>query len=427
MKRGIESVQLDSLCDGITDCNHSTPSWLREGVFIIRNFNIKDRVLDISDAYYVDEETYAQRAKRAVPESGDIVISREAPMGEACLIPDNLKCCLGQRLVLLKPNKNKTHPHYLLNALYSHYVQQQIQRIDSTGSTVSNLNIPDLQGLLIPVTSLSEQIRIGNLFDTMARKLENNRVLVAKLSSFVQMLYNYWFVQFDFPNEEGKPYRASGGKMAYNEILQYEIPKGWKVGTLSSLGTIVGGGTPDTKTDKFYCAEGIAWITPKDLSDRRSNYISHGYRDITELGLSKSSAALMPEGTVLMSSRAPIGLVAIATNDVSTNQGFKSIIPFENYSSEYIAQVIKTQLPSIISKGGGTTFKEVSKDNLETFTVVIPSTETMRSYNVIAKSVGNYIRNTEAENQELISLRDWLLPLLMNGQVLIESTRGNNG
>lgn len=114
--------KLNQLCREIVDCPHSTPDWKSEGVRVIRNFNLKDGNLDFSDGYFVDEDTYLSRVKRAIPESGDIIISREAPMGVVAIVPQNLKCCLGQRLVLLKVDKTKCNPFYLLYTLMSDFV-----------------------------------------------------------------------------------------------------------------------------------------------------------------------------------------------------------------------------------------------------------------------------------------------------------------
>lgn len=137
----MEFLTLESLCSEIIDCPHSTPKWLDEGIPVVRNYNLVDGHIDTSNLSYVDESTYLDRIKRAKPEEGDIIISREAPMGVVGIVPKGFKCCLGQRLVLLKVDRSKCDPQYLLYALLSNIVQVQIHRIDLTGSIVSNLNI----------------------------------------------------------------------------------------------------------------------------------------------------------------------------------------------------------------------------------------------------------------------------------------------
>lgn len=168
--------KLNDLCTDIVDCPHTTPDWKNEGIRVVRNFNLKDGNLDFTDGYFVDEATYLGRTKRAIPEEGDIIISREAPMGVVGIVPKGLKCCLGQRLVLLKVNKGKCDPYYLLNTLMSDFVQTQFKRADATGSIVSNLCIPDLKEIIIPVIE-SGQEDVARLLEIINKKqLINNAI-----------------------------------------------------------------------------------------------------------------------------------------------------------------------------------------------------------------------------------------------------------
>ena len=234
-------------------------------------------------------------------------------------------------------------------------------------------------------------------------------------------LYDYWFVQFDFPNENGKPYRTSGGTMEWCQELGRELPKGWKAGTVVDLGEIVSGATPSTTEENYYTTNGIAWITPNDLSDNEHNmFVFHGERDITEAGLSSCSAILMPAGSVLMSSRAPIGYLAIAANPVCTNQGFKSIICTKDYGTLFVYYTLKRNVQGIARQGVGTTFKEVSRDTLARYTVLLPDTTIAKHFEQLIAPISQTRKNCEQENRELIALRDWLLPMLMNGQAKVE-------
>ena len=230
-------------------------------------------------------------------------------------------------------------------------------------------------------------------------------------------LYDYWFLQFDFPDENGKPYKSSGGKMVWNGELKREIPAGWESGSISDLGKVIAGGTPSTKHPEYYSKEGIAWITPNDLSNTSDKYISRGGRDISQLGLRNSSAKLMPKGTVLLTSRAPIGYIAITKNEVCTNQGFKSIVPYNKFGSEYVYYTVLNMVPYIKSLGTGSTFTEVSKDVISKVKVVIPQEKILNNFKNTIETIEEKRIQAETENKELTSLRDFLLPLLMNGQV----------
>ncbi len=416
----IRYLPLSEVCSQIIDCPHQTPEWLATGVPVIRNFNLVDGQLDFSDAYYVDEETYGIRTRRAVPTEGDIIFSREAPIGNCAIIPPNFRCCLGQRLVLLRTNPKVCSPEYLLAALQSPYVKQQIAQVAKSGSIVSNFNIGDMKDLIIPVIAGNESIaQISNLLN---RKLSTNRLLCSELESMAKTLYDYWFVQFDFPDENGKPYRTSGGEMVWNDQLKREIPKGWGVGKIKQLGSIVSGGTPSTKHEEYYCDCGFAWITPNDLSGNEGKmFIGHGDRDVTQTGVDNSSATLMPKGSVLLSTRAPIGYLAISENELSTNQGFKSIVPDAGYSEYYIYYLLQRNIPALEKQGVGTTFKEISKDTLAEFEVLLPNKTIANMFAENITSACELRAKLEKENRELTRLRDWLLPMLMNGQATVTS------
>ena len=191
----------------------------------------------------------------------------------------------------------------------------------------------------------------------------------------------------------------------------------WSKGVLSDLGTIVGGSTPSKAKPEYYTAQGIAWITPKDLSINRSKFISHGENDITELGLKNSSASIMPEGTVLFSSRAPIGYIAIAAGEVTTNQGFKSVIPKVDVGTAFVYYFLKHSLPIIEGMASGSTFKEVSGSTMKSVPAVIPSRETLQKFGDLCAPIFAQQRTFEKQNQSLAALRDSLLPKLISGEI----------
>lgn len=186
---------------------------------------------------------------------------------------------------------------------------------------------------------------------------------------------------------------------------------------LSDLGTIVAGGTPSKTKPEYYSEKGIAWITPKDLSLNKSKFISHGEIDISELGFSKSSATKMPTGTVLFSSRAPIGYIAIAANEVTTNQGFKSVVPNENVGTAFMYYLLKFLLPTIEGMASGSTFKEISGAGMKSVPVIIPDNETIDKFNAFCTPIFQQQEVFEAENSRLVDIRDALLPKLMAGEL----------
>ncbi|MCI5983396.1 MAG: restriction endonuclease subunit S [Bacteroidales bacterium] len=234
-----------------------------------------------------------------------------------------------------------------------------------------------------------------------------------------KQLYDYWFVQFDFPDANGKPYKSSGGKMVWNEKLKREIPVGWEVKNLGSVAEIVNGATPSTADEENYGGD-IVWITPKDLSDQKCKFIYFGQRTITEKGYKSCSTSILPVGTVLMSSRAPIGLVSIAKTEVCTNQGFKSIVPNDMSLSLFIYYYIKQNVLRIQSLGVGTTFMEVSKDKMEKFPILIPKDKLLAEWTDKVSAFSDQQFEMVKQLNDLTAQREYLLPLLMNGQVSVK-------
>ena len=207
----------------------------------------------------------------------------------------------------------------------------------------------------------------------------------------------------------------------FNEIFIVNADTNWPECALSDIGAIVAGGTPSKSKPEYYANQGIAWITPKDLSIDKSKFVSHGENDISELGFSKSSATKMPAGTVLFSSRAPIGYIAIAQNEITTNQGFKSVIPNEDIGTAYVYFLLKKLLPAIEKMASGSTFKEISGAGMKSVLTVMPDADTIHCFNTFCKPIFKEQELLEAENRRLSALRDTLLPKLMSGELDVSS------
>ena len=193
-----------------------------------------------------------------------------------------------------------------------------------------------------------------------------------------------------------------------------------KCATTPDLGRIVGGSTPTTENRANFTVNGTPWITPYDLSGNQGNkFIARGIQDVSDQGIKSASLKKHPEGTVLLSSRAPIGYMAIARNELTTNQGFKSFIPTSGYSTAYIYYTVKSSLKTITQYASGSTFKEISGAVLKTVKVCLPDSDVVVHFTSAVEPTLKRQDLLELENQQLTQLRDWLLPLLMNGQVTV--------
>ena len=306
--------------------------------------------------------------------------------------------------------------------LYSYLSQLDLSNLDS-GSTLPSMTKSAYESIVVKLPDLKIQKAVATILFNIRKKLEINNQINQELEAMAKTLYDYWFVQFDFPDQNGNPYKSSGGKMVYHPELKREIPEGWGVEKLENLGTIVGGSTPTKSiSDNFTKGgEGYSWITPNDLSNNKGNkFIKNGEIDVTVRGLKDAGLKLYPEGTVLMSSRAPVGYLAISTKEITTNQGFKSFIPDKKYGKNYIYYTLQNNLKVIEQHASGSTFKEISATVLKDITIIQPNLDIVKKFEEKVSSINSYIKVNEEQKQELTQVRDWLLPMLMNGQVKVE-------
>lgn len=378
--------------------------------------------LSIGDFRYVNK--YVETSEKTISEEAlknsstkllkinDIIISARGTVGAMAMLKEEMafnQSCFGLR----------SKDVYLNQDYLYYYLKYYIKSIKSKtqGSVFETINLSTFDMLDIDIIDMRYQDKIAHILSAVDNKIELNIKQNKEIDTLTRTIYDYWFTQFEFPDKTNQPYMSSGGRMFWNEKLKRDIPVGWKDGRIENLGEVILGGTPKTSVKKNYSDHGIAWITPNDLSNKSDMYISHGERDISEIGLESSSAKLMPSGSVLLTTRAPIGYLAIAINEVCTNQGFKSIVPNEGLSSEYVFYTIKRNMPKIISLGSGTTFKEVSKDSLSNLEVILPDENVIDRFNKVIFPFAETRKKCELENKYLGNLREFLLPLLMNGQV----------
>ena len=302
------------------------------------------------------------------------------------------------KLMVIRAKKDVVSPKYLYYFLKNSSTVAELQLLAETRSgTFPQITFSEVANLTIPVPSLAVQEVIVQTMQCLEDKITCNEQINDNLEQQAQSYFQELFVDNADPE--------------------------WDIGTISDLGTVVGGSTPSKAKPEYYTESGIAWITPKDLSINKSKFVSHGENDITELGLKNSSAAIMPEGTVLFSSRAPIGYIAIAAGEVTTNQGFKSVVPKPEIGTPFVYFFLKNTLPVIEGMASGSTFKEVSGSTMKNVPAVIPDAETLAKFSDFCAPIFAQQRILEEQNQSLAALRDNLLPKLMSGEIDVSAVQ----
>ncbi|SDZ37339.1 type I restriction enzyme, S subunit [Proteiniborus ethanoligenes] len=239
---------------------------------------------------------------------GDILYSEIRPKNKrfAFVDFDAKDYVASTKLMVLRRKNANIDNRYLYYVVTNERFISILQNLAETRSgTFPQITFNELGMQKVKIPKLKEQKAIAHILSTLDEKIEVNNRINKTLENMAQAIFKHWFVDFEFPNEEGEPYKSSGGEMVESELGM--IPKGWEVGTIQDIGDVVGGATPSRKIDKYFVEKGIPWITPKDLSENKNMFISRGALDITEEAYKSTSVKKMPKGTVLFSSRAPIG------------------------------------------------------------------------------------------------------------------------
>ncbi|MCL1647666.1 restriction endonuclease subunit S [Elizabethkingia anophelis] len=273
------------------------------------------------------------------------------------------------------------------------------------------------QEILIP-SSVTQQQKIASILSSLDDKIELNSKINDNLERMAKTLYDYWFVQFDFPNENGKPYKSSGGKMIWNEILKREIPEGWEVKKIREICSTGSGGTPKSTEVNYYENGKIPWLNSGELN---KTFIISTTNFITELGMKNSSAKLFPSNIILMAMYgATAGKTSIVSFETTTNQAVCAIIPNDHLLFHYIKFSLDNMYRYLVNLSTGSARDNLSQDKIRDLNTIIPAERTIRDFSNTVIILFNKIKNNHIQNQQLSSLRDWLLPMLMNGQVKIE-------
>lgn len=390
-----------------------------------------------------------ERLKKFQLLEGDIVFSRVGSVDRRALVREKESDWLfSGRCLRVRVDKERVDSTYLSYFFGFEGFKEYVRGV-AVGATMPSINTKILSELPIFLPPLPEQKAIAHILGSLDDKIELNRQMNQTLEHMAQAMFKSWFVDFDpvidnalaqgneIPEElqpRAEQRLALGDKrqplpehiqklfpseFEFSGELDKWVPKGWSCGNLSDISDVVGGGTPSTKVPENFCKDGIPWLSPKDLSGYEWKYISKGATDITEIGLKNSSAKLMPKGTVLFSSRAPIGYVAIAENEICTNQGFKSLVPKEGICSDYLFYFLKSNIESIEAIATGSTFKEVSGTAIKNFEIIIPDIKILQSFERQTKYWNEKSLVNQKELESLTKLRDSLLPMLISGEVRV--------
>lgn len=350
---------------------------------------------------------------------GDIItpLTEQTPglLGSTAMIPESDKYIQSQDVALITPDESKLDRNFCYYLLPSKIVKQQLAA--GAQQTKIRHTTPDrIKDLTVFIPSLPEQKAIGKLLKCVDQKIALNREINRNLVAMARQLYDYWFVQFDFPDENGKPYKSSGGKMVWNEKLKREIPQGWNVDNILSICEIKVGGTPSKSNNTYWDNGSIPFFGPTDVSDNifQLDTIDH----ITHEGLEHCASSLFQVGDVILTARGSIGKMIIVGEPMAMNQSCYALSPkFQN--TTYLYFLSKELIEWLKAKGSGSVFKSFNAQDVEYSQLCIAPSEIIKKFCKSVDCIFSQIRTNTQEIASLTTQRDELLPLLMNGQVSI--------
>ena len=393
----MEEKKLKDICEFIVDCPHSTAKDEGSGYPLIRTPNVGKGRLILQGVHRVNEQVYKTRNERATPSTGDIILAREAPVGNAAIIMPGQKVCLGQRVVLFRVKKEIANPMFLVYYLLSNEVQHKLKN-NANGAVVAHLNMDEIRNLAITLPRIDIQNKIAAILSSIDDKIEVNRKINENLEQQAQALFKSWFVDFE-------PFK--NGEFVESELGM--IPKGWRVGTLKEIADIIMGTSPSGSS---YNTEGIGDVFYQGRAE-------FGFRFPKRNMYTTEAKRFAEVDTVLVSVRAPVGNINVAEERCCIGRGLASVKSKNNYNSYilYLMQSLKNVFDRF--NGEGTVFGSINKKAFEEMQIIVPTGNVISKFDSIASSMDCQIKRTEQESRRLASLRDTLLPKLMSGEIKV--------
>lgn len=391
------------------------------GIPFLRSQNVKPFAIDRTDIKYINEDFHRKINKsRLTP--GDVVIVRTGTPGTAAVVPEWFPESNCADLVIVRPS-NQVLPEYIayyINGVAQHHIDSRL-----VGAVQQHFNVGSAKALPIPIPTLDEQRVIVGTLGQLDDKIELNRRMNQTLEATARAIFRSWFVDFDpvIAKAEGRqpahmsPHSAALFPDHFEDTAQGSIPAGWTIKPIGDAVRCVGGGTPRTGESKYWEGGKHPFATPRDMSKLTSPVMLDTERHITDAGVAKISSGQLPVGTVLLSSRAPIGYLTIAMVPLSVNQGIIAMICDRDLSNHYVLHWTDENMEEILSRAGGTTFAEISKQNFRPIPAIVPAEPVQKKFNAIVGPIHDRIAANVKESQALAAIRDTLLPKLLSGEI----------
>ena len=393
------------------DCRNQENS----GYFFLSAKDVIDGNLDYSSAREIKKEDFLETHRRTNLQPEDILISNSGTIGRLAIAKENDKTrrtTFQKSVAVIKPNKKIIAPYFLY---YWFLAKIKYLKHLAGGTTQQNLLLGDLRKFIIVIPKENEQEAILKILLDLDKRIELLQKQNKTLEAIGQAIFKHWFVDFEFPNEEGKPYKSSGGEMVDSELG--DIPKDWKVNQLKDFGDIICGKTPP-KSNKEYFEGDIPFIKIPDMHNQL--FVINTEDSLTKEGKKYQENKTIPEKSICVSCIATVGLVSLTSKESQTNQQINSIIPKNSYSTYYLHYMFKSMYQLLQDYGsGGSATLNINTKTFSKIKILSPKNEVMKEFHKKVNSIFDKILNNLNENNNLSKIRDLLLPKLMSGKIRV--------
>ncbi len=392
---------LNDICHLIVDCPHTTAPDEGVGIPLIRTPNIGKGRFIFENVHRVSEEVYQQRIERAVPQDNDIIFAREAIPGNAAIIKNGTKICLGQRTVLIRPDINKVDPDYLVYYILA--PEQQYKLLGTAnGATVAHVNLPIIRKMNVDnLPSLKVQQKIGKILSGYDDLIENNQKQIKLLEEAAQRLYKEWFIDLRFPGHENTP-------------IHNGLPGGWSKYSFSEKVSIMSGGTPKTENKNFYGGN-IPFFTPKDHDGTFFAYKTT--TTITKDGLASCNSPLYPQNTIIITARGTVGKTVLLAVPMAMNQSCYALKCDELNSPYYLFFSLNAEVQKLKTMSNGGVFDTIIVKTFDNIQIIFSSDGIIDRFEKTVTPIMEQIKIKQKENILLKDALDRLLPQLMSGEL----------
>lgn len=415
-----ETDTLVTLCKVITDGSHFSPKEYisKNGKMIATVKNMGNYRVNIDSCKKISDEDYETLVKNGCkPEKGDVLFSKDGTIGLTFVYDDEIELVLLSSIAILKAN-DRINPYFLKYYLQDKKTQDLIKLGHTSGSALPRIVLKDLKLLEVTVPPINEQELIVKLLLAIDNKIELNQKMNQTLEKIGQAFFKHWFIDFEFPDEDDKPYKSSGGEMVDSELG--EIPKGWNLSKIGNELKTVLGGTPSRKNELYWLNGTIPWINSGEVNNFR---IIEPTELITEKGLKKSATKMLPKGTVVLAiTGATLGQISRVEIDTCANQSVVGIIESNKIPSEFIYFWIDHIIHDLLSWQTGGAQQHINKNNIDESSILVPDSEIMSTYKKLMIPIFKQITINCFENVNISKIRDSLLPKLMSGKIRIKGS-----